>query len=64
MKIHNLVKELLSQGYTQKTLAQELTDRGCETTQPTIFRICSNPNYQTGADRALAIFMLYEEQKQ
>lgn len=59
--IQNIVNDLLKHGFTQQSLATELTGRGCEITQPTIWRIVKSAKYQPRADKAFALASLHAE---
>ena len=61
MNIQKIVTELLRSGYTQQSLADELTRLGEPTNQSTIHRIVANENYQPKANKTLLLFRLYQE---
>lgn len=63
MNAHDLVNYLLQNGFTQKSLAQKLTDEGVITRQPTICRMAKKPNYNARAEKWLLLNKLYEKTK-
>lgn len=61
MNAQIIVTKLINDhAYTQDSLAEKLSEMGCKTDQSTIGRIKKSAKYQTGSDRTLRLFQLYQ----
>jgi len=61
MNIQNIVNTLLSNGFTQETLAAELGRAGVKTDQSTISRMATSATYKTKSDKVLALLDIYNK---